>query len=101
MWKRILFFAALHFMTILGLVMVAAVAMGDDSGAEPQGIELIATSLVEVLWQPMFWLAETLNASGNNAIEWALVGGTSLLWGAALAALTSWRRKPQNKRHES
>ena len=96
MLKRIFLFAVLHFLAIIGLVMVAAFASGDHSGAEPQVIERVATSLVEILGQQMFWLQDTLNASGNGAIEWALVGGTSLLWGAAIAALTSLRQRPRD-----
>jgi hypothetical protein len=91
MLKRTLLFAALHVLVIVGLLLLVVASGGDDSAAEPQGIERAATALIETLGQPGLWAHKAFNTSGNDAVEWSLVGATSLLWGAMFASFTGRR----------
>ncbi len=88
MLKRTLLFAALHVLMVVGLVAVILVTGGDDSVAEPEGVERIATSLLEILGQPGIWAHKTFNTPGSDLVEWGLVGATSLVWGVLFASMT-------------
>jgi hypothetical protein len=78
-------FALLHFILSAGAFMVSfGAAMNQfDFGGQPTAVERLAERMASILFFPGYQFATAANIH-NNAVEWLLVLGNSLLWGAAL-----------------
>ena len=88
--KRFLLLSGLHFAAFVVLLLFSLDFSAVDGG-EPALVARIAGFAFVIVGQPGIAVHEALGNRGD-LVEWAIVVGNSLLWGALLAAAWGWRR---------
>ena len=81
--KKLLAWSAVHFVVTLLLLLLSPHAMDDDPpGVLGQGAGLAAKVLIQPGVSVWSWIGDR-----NDFLEWAVLFGNSMLWGAMLMRL--------------